>query len=688
MCSEQFSAIVSSILLHDLHFFPPSSRLMASIANTDCFSMGGPRTRGQAKKRPASETPHPEQNPSKRHQASAPSFEGSGSDADFTLDVKRSIYNSNVITQDDKNIQALITDSEIRPVLNGDPYRTPPLIDPAADGESVGSKSSSELSEPPADLPLNAALSPTTLKLKAPLAHLDDQSPSSNNVEDTDIPTALGRPKKIKTPKIKTPLKENRFRRAVLAGKPELHENNKNHNKDSNLPGRPSSSSASSENSDYCAACGGDGYLICCDGANCKRSFHFNCVDPPLRDPQLSDSWYCDSCQKKQQPQQQSQRQDRPEDTLWGPLLNALENKTPQAYALPASIRSHYPNVTTTAGGEYSESTVPERSGNRGKASELKADPPYEYFRIHDATTGKRLICHACHLGARHPDRQIVTCDYCDEPWHPECLDPPRAHHPHKYIGEGKFRQSWMCPLHVAQDLAHIDANAPDAGVRPERPTHRLRVPKDVRTVKSAMIGGVPNNGNIDIVFTGEDYVDGPARKYQRRQEDNSVQYQLTDQEVVLDFIHKVKANDVFEQKRKYKDALDSHCKASKVQKKLDRQKLKNAKMLGGKLTTYYNNEQQAALRLVQLATGQNELDLGGGKLDNLLKTALAEAPEGAVDSNTSIVKGKVNEDIDPMDLNDEQVAQLEKIQEKIAATLAKAKTKRRWSKGKAKANA
>ena len=40
------------------------------------------------------------------------------------------------------------------------------------------------------------------------------------------------------------------------------------------------------ENDDYCAACGGNGKLLCCDG--CTRSFHFKCVDLSPDSPTLT----------------------------------------------------------------------------------------------------------------------------------------------------------------------------------------------------------------------------------------------------------------------------------------------------------------------------------------------------------------------------------------------------------------
>ena len=49
-------------------------------------------------------------------------------------------------------------------------------------------------------------------------------------------------------------------------------------------------------NNDYCDACHGKGQFLCCEGG-CLRSFHFNCLDPPVELDDLPDeSWFCKAC--------------------------------------------------------------------------------------------------------------------------------------------------------------------------------------------------------------------------------------------------------------------------------------------------------------------------------------------------------------------------------------------------------
>jgi PHD-finger len=53
-------------------------------------------------------------------------------------------------------------------------------------------------------------------------------------------------------------------------------------------------------NDDDCAACGGSGFLICCD--SCSRSFHFTCCDPPLDKDEDPDVFNCHVCLARMAP--------------------------------------------------------------------------------------------------------------------------------------------------------------------------------------------------------------------------------------------------------------------------------------------------------------------------------------------------------------------------------------------------
>lgn len=108
----------------------------------------------------------------------------------------------------------------------------------------------------------------------------------------------------------------------------------------------------STENDDYCASCGGNGQLLCCDG--CTRSFHFKCIDPPIDPGTLADEeWYCNACNSRD-----CSRSNDEEGGFFGPLLANLERKNPSAFILPKAIREYFENVKTGPEGEYEEGIV------------------------------------------------------------------------------------------------------------------------------------------------------------------------------------------------------------------------------------------------------------------------------------------------------------------------------------------
>lgn len=111
-----------------------------------------------------------------------------------------------------------------------------------------------------------------------------------------------------------------------------------------------------SENNDFCSACGGSGFLLCCDG--CDRSFHFSCLDPPLNEDasELNEPWFCFVCIAKRpigsgQPEK-SQR------GLFAPLLNGLKKRNPSNFVLPQHIRDYYEGVQTDKSGSFVEAVT------------------------------------------------------------------------------------------------------------------------------------------------------------------------------------------------------------------------------------------------------------------------------------------------------------------------------------------
>ena len=100
------------------------------------------------------------------------------------------------------------------------------------------------------------------------------------------------------------------------------------------------------DNSDTCFTCGGNGQLLCCDG--CTRSFHFTCVDPPVKNIP-GETWYCIDCKVKQ---------DRPTQPSSGPLsslIHKVDTRNPSAFYLPYEVRDFFQGVKTGEEGEFEE---------------------------------------------------------------------------------------------------------------------------------------------------------------------------------------------------------------------------------------------------------------------------------------------------------------------------------------------
>lgn len=112
-----------------------------------------------------------------------------------------------------------------------------------------------------------------------------------------------------------------------------------------------------SENNDFCSACSGSGYLLCCDG--CDRSFHFTCLDPPLNAnaKELDEPWYCFICVASRPPLLQSPEKAPAQTTrtIFAPLLSDLKRRNPTNFELPLEIREYYEGVATDKNGSFVE---------------------------------------------------------------------------------------------------------------------------------------------------------------------------------------------------------------------------------------------------------------------------------------------------------------------------------------------
>ncbi|KAK3322168.1 hypothetical protein B0H66DRAFT_192771 [Apodospora peruviana] len=225
------------------------------------------------------------------------------------------------------------------------------------------------------------------------------------------------------------------------------------------------------DNDDYCSSCGGNGELICCDG--CTRSFHFNCVDPPLVKDSMPVEWFCNVCRSARSPP------GLPSHTgAFAALLERLDARNSSAFNLPADIRNYFEGVRTNADGEYEEIVAVIKPGRKKKSDE---DQVPDFFRLRDAE-GNAVICHNCHKSAEE-NRAIIPCSLCGLFWHLECLDPPLANPP--------VLRTWRCPCHVDDLLAKVPGAL--------GPAHRFRKIKGAPVIKPAFSRGYVNNGYVEV---------------------------------------------------------------------------------------------------------------------------------------------------------------------------------------------
>ncbi|GAA5987150.1 hypothetical protein JCM11641_002147 [Rhodosporidiobolus odoratus] len=251
-------------------------------------------------------------------------------------------------------------------------------------------------------------------------------------------------------------------------------------------------------NNDFCDACGGKGHFLCCEGG-CLRSFHFQCLEPPLEmDEVPEESWYCKSCRAAASPPEKLPR------SFFSDLVYKVETENPKQFSLSNELKGFFKHVASGTSGEFlnaMEHRPPSKITGRAIGQEDR-----DGYRLKDKN-GKSIVCYNCD-GSAEPQkhRRIISCDFCDQHWHLDCLDPPMT-------GMPPPTRKWMCPLHSE----HIVPNK--------------RVPKTIQTIP-VDYRDQPNNGDIVIVPSKEKGMEVDVEEMVV----NRVRYQVPEQHVILDF--------------------------------------------------------------------------------------------------------------------------------------------------------
>lgn len=321
------------------------------------------------------------------------------------------------------------------------------------------------------------------------------------------------------------------------------------------------------DNDDFCSSCLQTGSFLCCD--TCPKSFHFLCLDPPVDPNNLPEGdWSCNNCKfKKLYPNQtqfikgerefnrknmiEYEKTSKPQSKLFSKLLFQGNSYNPRQFSLPKSIKDTFQSVKTGDRGQYSNSKEKPQlpfkilfNAPYGQ-SVSKLDsycPENHYVDDTPTTTGEEeefLLCYRCgttRFGTwQHPEnsRLLIKCDYCNTPWHLDCLpDVPRASL--KNLG-----LKWKCPLHADTQIKR-----------------RLKT-KTQNFYKPDQSCNFKNNGDIEVELDlirseGSREMNDHFKKVSIGEDNNSIPI-LEEKSIQLDFMSKIYDFKQNERYRNYK---------------------------------------------------------------------------------------------------------------------------------------
>lgn len=116
---------------------------------------------------------------------------------------------------------------------------------------------------------------------------------------------------------------------------------------------------------------------------------------------------------------------------------------------------------------------------------------------------GQPILCCSCHgsAGTDAVRRPLIRCDNieCQQYWHLDCLTPPMANLPLRWVTKGGVRryEPWICPRHFEHDLNDLPNPATGSN-------HRLRIPRNPK------YRGYENSGLIEIISNPKGVNYGP----------------------------------------------------------------------------------------------------------------------------------------------------------------------------------
>lgn len=277
-------------------------------------------------------------------------------------------------------------------------------------------------------------------------------------------------------------------------------------------------------NNDYCSCCGMTGMFLCCE--SCPKSYHFQCINPPVDSNNLPDFWFCKECTKKKVLADESKNGSGDKSIMlnvgiYSKLFDNIVFQDPISFQLPKEIIESFQGISVDRLGDYNDESFKPTKTYKQLVKEF--DDPLN--GVYDKNNNP-LFCYYC--GDSGLQKELTTCDYCPLSWHLDCLDPP-------ITSVKKLGTKWKCPNHV-DDL--------------EKPIRRF---KDQEVIQVSNIknfensGKLPINSNIEIVNI-EDKLQVLKDEIKHLHNNNNsnlrysnLTFQINEEDIILNFINSTK---------------------------------------------------------------------------------------------------------------------------------------------------
>lgn len=273
-------------------------------------------------------------------------------------------------------------------------------------------------------------------------------------------------------------------------------------------------------NNDYCSCCGMTGMFLCCE--SCPKSYHFQCINPPVDSNNLPDSWFCRECTKKKVLEEEGRNGGSKSIMLnvgvYSKLFDNIVFQDPISFQLPKEIIESFQGISIDRLCDYNDESFKPTKTYKQLVKEFD-DPLHG---IYDKNNNP-LFCYYC--GESGVKKELINCDYCPLTWHLDCLDPP-------ITSVKKLGSKWKCPNHV-DDL--------------EKPIRRF---KDQQIVQVSNIksfensGKLPVNSNIEIINI-EDKLQALKDQMKLLHDNNNsslkfsnLTFQINEEDIILNFIN------------------------------------------------------------------------------------------------------------------------------------------------------